>query len=42
MASANDGPEWPAGDRINLELWARVNGRLYIFVVPPFELMKGG
>ena len=41
MASATDGPEWQAGDRIDLELWARVNGRHYIFVVPPFELMKG-
>lgn len=41
QASANDGPEWPAGERIGLELWATVNGRHYIFVVLPFELMKG-
>jgi hypothetical protein len=42
MAVANDGPEWPDGDLISLELWASVNGRPYVFVLPPFALMKGG
>jgi hypothetical protein len=42
MASINDGPEWPDGDRIDLELWATVGGRLYVFVLPPFALMRGG
>ena len=42
QAVVNDGPEWPAGDRISLELWASVNGRRYVFVLPPFALMKGG
>src|SRR5213593_3575764 len=42
MATVNDGPEWPDGDPIGLELWASVNGRRYIFVIPPFDLMKGG
>lgn len=41
QAVANDGPEWPDGDRIGLELWASVNGRRYVFVIPPFALMKG-
>jgi hypothetical protein len=36
------GPEWPAGDRIAVELGAIVNGRSYIFVLPPFTLMRGG
>jgi hypothetical protein len=39
--SADDGPEWSAGDRIGLELWASVDGRRYVFVVSPFVLMKG-
>jgi len=42
MASVNDGPEWPDGDRIELELWATVSGRNYVFVLPPFALMRGG
>jgi hypothetical protein len=42
MASVNDGPEWPDGDRIELEFWATVSGRHYVFVLPPFALMKGG
>lgn len=42
MAVANDGPEWPSGDQISLELWASVNGRHYVFVLPPFALMRGG
>ena len=42
LAVANDGPEWPDGDAITLELWASVNGRHYVFVIPPFDLMKGG
>ena len=42
LAVANDGPEWPDGDRIGLELWASVNGRRYVFVLPPFAPMKGG
>jgi len=42
MASVSDGPEWPDGDRIDLELWATVNGRDYVFVLPPFALMRGG
>lgn len=36
-----DGPEWPEGEVIGLELWASVNGRRYVFVLPPFPLMKG-
>jgi hypothetical protein len=42
MASINDGPEWADGDRIDLELWATVGGRHYVFVLPPFTLMRGG
>ncbi|HYU82281.1 MAG TPA: hypothetical protein VFA31_06030 [Candidatus Polarisedimenticolia bacterium] len=42
MASLNDGPEWPDGDQIELELWATVGGRNYVFVLPPFALMRGG
>jgi len=42
LAVANDGPEWPDGDPISLELWASVNGRRYVFVIPPCDLMKGG
>ncbi len=42
MAMVNDGPEWPDGDPIGLELWASVNGRRYVFAIPPFDLMKGG
>jgi hypothetical protein len=42
MASVNNGPEWPDGDRIELELWATVSGRNYVFVLPPFALMRGG
>ncbi len=41
MAHAGDGPEWPAGEQISLELWMSVSGRHYVFVLPPFELMKG-
>jgi hypothetical protein len=41
MASINDGPEWQDGDRIDLELWAAVNGRDYVFVLPPFALTRG-
>lgn len=41
-AYASGGPEWPAGDLISVELWASVNGRNYIFVLPPFTLMRGG
>lgn len=42
MALVNDGPEWPDGDHINLELWASVNGGRYIFVLPPIALQRGG
>jgi hypothetical protein len=42
LAVLSDGPEWLAGDQIGLELWATVHGRRYVFVVPPFALMKGG
>jgi hypothetical protein len=42
MAVANDGPEWPSGDQISLELWASVDGRQYVFVLPPFALTRGG
>lgn len=42
LAVLNDGPEWPDGERISLELWASVHGRHYVFVVPPFALMRGG
>jgi len=41
MASATDGPEWPGGDTVSLELWVSANGQHYIFVLPPFALMKG-
>jgi hypothetical protein len=42
MALANDGPEWPDGGQITVELWAIVHGRSYVFILPPFALMKGG
>jgi hypothetical protein len=42
MASAMDGPEWPDGGSVKLELWVSVNGAQYIFVLPPFALMRGG
>ena len=42
MASVSDGPEWPDGDSIELELWATISGRNYVFVLPPFALMRGG
>lgn len=42
MALVNDGPEWPDGDQISLELWASVNGRRYVFVLPPIALQRGG
>lgn len=42
LAVHNDGPEWPDGGQISLELWASVNGRHYVFVLPPFALMRGG
>jgi hypothetical protein len=42
LAVASDGPEWADGDRIGLEVWARVNGRRYVFVLPPFALGRGG
>lgn len=42
LAVANDGPEWPDGGEIHLELWASVHGRNYVFTLPPFALMKGG
>ncbi len=42
LAVANDGPDWPDGGQISLELWASVNDRRYVFVLPPFALMKGG
>jgi hypothetical protein len=29
------------GDIVGLELWANVNDRPYVFVLPPFALMKG-
>ena len=35
-AVATDGPEWLDGDAIGLEFWASVNGRRYVFVLPPF------
>jgi hypothetical protein len=41
-ATSNDGPEWPDRDQITLELWASISGRRYVFVLPPFALMKGG
>lgn len=42
QAIATDGPEWPDGEHVALELWANVNGRRYVFVIPPFALMRGG
>jgi hypothetical protein len=41
MASATDGPEWPGGETVSLELWVSANGQQYVFVLPPFALMKG-
>ena len=41
-AFVSGGPEWPGGESIGLELWATVYGRRYVFVVPPFALMRGG
>ena len=41
LGVANDGPEWPAGDTVALELWAAVHGRHYLFALPPFPLRKG-
>ena len=42
MASATDGPEWPDGGSVKLELWVSANGQHYVFVLPPFALMRGG
>jgi hypothetical protein len=42
QASADDGPEWPAGDLVGLEVWASIRGHHYVFVLPPFALSKGG
>ena len=42
MASATDGPEWPDGGSVSLELWVSANGQQYIFVLAPFALMRGG
>jgi hypothetical protein len=42
LAVANDGPEWPDGGQITLELWVTVNGGRYVFVLPPIALMRGG
>jgi hypothetical protein len=41
-ASATDGPEWPEGGSVSLELWVSANGQHYIFVLAPFALMRGG
>ena len=41
QARASDGPEWPDGESVGLELWADIRGHHYIFAVPPFALMKG-
>lgn len=42
QAVANDGPEWPAGEPIGLELWLSVRGQRYVVALPPFVLRKGG
>lgn len=42
LAVLNDGPEWPDGEPIALELWLSVDGRHYIFTLPAFALMRGG
>jgi len=42
MASATDGPEWPDGGSVSLELWVSANGQHYILVLAPFALMRGG
>jgi hypothetical protein len=42
LAVTEDGPEWPDGDPVDVELWAIVGGRHYIFVLAPITLMKGG
>lgn len=42
MGARGDGPEWPAGDLIGLEVWVTVRGHHYTIVAPPFPLMKGG
>lgn len=40
-AVANDGPEWPAGALISIELWLSVRGQDYVIALPPFALTKG-
>ena len=42
QAVAKDGPEWPAGESISLELWLSVRGQRYVVALPPFALLKGG
>lgn len=41
QASASDGPEWPAGEAVGLEVWVDLNGYHYTFVFSPFPLGKG-
>jgi hypothetical protein len=36
------GPEWPAGDQIQMEAWLQIGARRVVLVFPPFALMKGG
>jgi hypothetical protein len=40
-ASAQEGPDWPAGDAIGLEAWVIIAGHRFVLVYAPFELMKG-
>ncbi|HUQ41017.1 MAG TPA: hypothetical protein VM052_00800 [Candidatus Limnocylindrales bacterium] len=42
QAQANDGPAWPDGETIRLEVWVDIRGHPYIFAIPPFALMRGG
>jgi hypothetical protein len=42
LAVTEDGPDWADGDPVDVELWAIVGGRHYVFVLAPFTLMKGG
>jgi hypothetical protein len=36
------GPEWPAGDQIDMEAWLQVGTQRFVVVFPPFALFKGG
>ncbi len=42
VASAGGGPEWPAGEPIEMEAWLAIDGRPFVLVFEPFALGKGG